>query len=763
MKKFFLKLVLCAGLFTPFIAGASEVWKEVQTGLPSKNVQVIHPDVYRTYQLDVPTLRMHFSNLPQNENFAEIVTIPMPDGSTRDFRVWETSMMPQDLAAQYPDIRTYSGYAVDDRTVTAKFDFTLYGFHAMVLDGENTAFIDPFDNLNDGFYIGYYKRDLDREFANRMLCGVHSADENGPAGEQMQMGNTGLPKLAQKTVNGYDLRTYRLALACSNQYATAVTSPTAPTKPLVLSKMTTTMNRVNGVYEREFSITMVFTSAQNNLIFTTAAGDPFNAINSNPLSCLTTNQSQCNSIVGFSNYDIGHVFTTGSGGLATLGCVCSFSKAQGTTGSATPTGDGFDIDYVAHEMGHQFGAQHTFNNNTNGSCGGGNAESGSAYEPGSGSTIMAYAGICPPDNVQSRSDAYFHRHSIGQVLTYVNSSGGNCATKTPTSNKLVKYTTISPTSYTIPYLTPFELTSPVVTDSAGDSVILYAWEQHDLGSFGSTFAATTSSGPIFRSITPSKSNTRVFPKIASVLIGNLNTAYEKAPTVARAMKFKCTYRNIRNNKGCVTIPDEVVTVNAVTTGTGAGFKVTSQGTAGVSYLGGSTQTVTWTVLNTDVAPIGASNVDIWMSQNGGTTYQYFVGTFPNNGSASITVPNPATSTTTARFKVKGANNVFFNVNSVNFKVDYNPLVPISYNSASNVLMPVNEVNIFPVPATEVVHMTTTLAADAVVTNVVGQRVWTGRIDGKADIDVASWSKGIYYVKLVDVATGAQTVKQFVIQ
>jgi hypothetical protein len=152
-----------------------------------------------------------------------------------------------------------------------------------------------------------------------------------------------------------------------------------------------------------------------------------------------------------------------------------------------------------------------------------------------------------------------------------------------------------------------------------------------------------------------------------------------------------------------------------------------------------------------------------MSQNGGTTYQYFVGSFPNNGSASITVPNPATSTTTARFKVKGKNNVFFNVNSVNFKVDYNPLVPISYNSASNVLLPVNEVNIFPVPATEVVHMTTTLAADAVVTNVVGQRVWTGRIDGKADLDVAVWSKGIYYVKLVDVATGAQTVKQFVVQ
>ena len=294
-------------------------------------------------------------------------------------------------------------------------------------------------------------------------------------------------------------------------------------------------------------------------------------------------------------------------------------------------------------------------------------------------------------------------------------------------------------------------------------MVLYAWEQHDLGSFGSTFATTTSAGPIFRSINPSKSNTRVFPKISSVLAGNLNTAYEKAPTVARAMKFKCVYRNIRNNKGCVTIPDEVVTVNAITTGTGAGFKVTSQGTAGVIYTGGSMQTVTWTVLNTNVAPIGSSNVDIWMSQNGGTTYQYFVGTFPNTGTASITVPNPAASTTTARFKVKGANNVFFNVNSVNFRVDYNPLLPISFNSASNVLLPVNDIAIFPVPATQVLYVTTTLAADAVVTNVTGQKVWTGRIDGKTEIDVATWSKGMYYVKLVDVPTGSQTVRQVVVQ
>jgi hypothetical protein len=207
----------------------------------------------------------------------------------------------------------------------------------------------------------------------------------------------------------------------------------------------------------------------------------------------------------------------------------------------------------------------------------------------------------------------------------------------------------------------------------------------------------------------------------------------------------------------------VITLNAVTTGSGAGFKVMSQSTAGVVYDGGSTQTVAWTVLNTDVAPISASNVEIYMSQNGGTTYQYFVGTFPNTGTASIVVPNPATTTATARFKVKGAGNVFFNVNTTNFKVNYNPLVPISPNSASTVVLPVNEINVFPVPASDELHITATMATTASVYNTLGQLIWSGNVDGSAAVTVAGWARGMYYVRFTDAANGAQTVKPFVVK
>jgi hypothetical protein len=760
MKKIFLKLALCVGLFTPIVTSASEVWKEVNPDRAPKQLQLFQPEKYRVLVLDEATLRIQFENLSTIPEQGTVISLPMPDGSRRDFIVWETPMMPKELAELTPDIRTYTATAADDPTVTAKLDFTLYGFHAMVFDGDEIAFIDPYDNFHDGFYMSYYKKDVSRPESARMKCLLHNGDESGPAGESMAMQGSGLPKLAHKTINGYNLRTYRLALSCSNQYAKAATGLTTPTKAQVLSKMTTSMNRINGVYERELSITMTFTANQNAVIFITSVGDPFHAINSDGPSLLDENQIQCDALIGAVNYDIGHVLTTASGGIASLGSVCSFSKAQGTTGSpSSVVGDPFDIDFVAHEMGHQFGSNHTFNANS-GSCSG-NGEASMAFEPGSGSTIMAYAGICGADNVQANSDPYFHRASVEKIIAYVN-AGGNCAVTSPTGNKLVSFGSFV-TAYSIPYLTPFELTAPVATDSMGDSVKLYAWEQADLGAFRSSFAATTSVGPIFRSFNPSKSNIRVFPKISLVMAGNLNSQFEKAPTVARQMKFKCIYRNIRNNKGSVTIPDDIVTVTAVTTGTGAGFRVTSQDMAGNVYTGGSTQTITWDVVNTTAAPVNAANVDIYMSENTGGSWQYYIATVPNTGSATVTLPNPAVSSSACRFKVKGANNVFFNVNRVNFTVNNNPSLPVTPGSASMLAAAVNKVNVFPVPAENMLHITASRSSDAVVYNTLGQMVWQGAVSGKADIDVSSWARGVYHIRLTDSENGTQVVKQIAVQ
>ena len=639
----------------------------------------------------------------------------------------------------------------------------------MVYDGDKTSFIDPFDNYNDGYYMVHYKKDEARPLEQRMKCLHRSHNEISPAGESMDIEQKGLPKLAHRTVNGYQLRTYRAAIACSHQYAQAATGLPSPTVAQTLSKITTTMNRVNGVYEREFSVTMVLVAGENSLIFTTATGDPYGPDDSNPNNLLTDNQTKCDAAIGNANYDIGHVFSTGGGGLALLGVVCEAgNKAQACTGSTTPTGDGYDIDYVAHEMGHEFGSDHTFNNDNDGSCGG-NAAASFAYEPGSGSTIMAYAGICPNDDLQPDSDPYFCATSLNQIQGYISSpSGGDaCPVRTATNNKLVNYAPFT-ASYSIPYLTPFELGASVATDSVADSAVLYCWEEYDLGDFGQSFSNTHTNGPIFRSYNPSQNRVRVFPKTSMVLAGTLSNAGtenaqgEKVPDVARTMKFKCTFRDIIHNHGCFVFPDDQTTITAVNTG--AGFKVTSQGTSGITYAGHSTQTVTWNVVNSNTAPISTANVDIYMSTDGGNNWMYPVGTFPNNGSASITVPNPPANSSTVRFKVKGSNNVFFNVNSTNFTVTYNSAFPISVG-VNKVTTLADETKIYPVPANNILHIATGkhTGIQALIINAVGQTQWQGVVNEQSDISVASWAKGVYHIRLAGSENEGQVVRTFIVE
>lgn len=766
MKSILSSLVLMAGILNYSTSWAGNLWEKVDARYaPAKNLMVFQPKQYSIYTMNETSLKLQMLSLSSDPNEAQTIQLPMPDGTMRDFKVWQTPMLPDALAAQFPEINTFTAEAVNNRNVTAKIDFTVYGFHAMVYDGDNTFMVDPYDNFHDGYYMVHLKSDEQRVMDQRMKCTFHSKNDESPAGESMDIESKGLPKLAYRTVNGYQLRTYRLALGCSHQYAQAATGIGSPTVAQTLSKMTTTMNRVNGVYERELSVTMVFVAGENSLIFTTAAGDPYGPDDSNPGALLDDNQTKCDATIGNANYDIGHVFSTGGGGLALLGVVCEAGfKAQGVTGSTSPTGDSYDIDYVAHEMGHQFGAEHTFNNTSNGSCGG-NRSGSDAYEPGSGSTIMAYAGICDPDNIQLHSDAYFHAKSLLAIQGYITTNGDVCAAKTATGNKLVSYTPFTST-YSIPYLTPFELLSPTAVDSVADSVVLYCWEQYDLGSSG-TFSAATTSGPIFRSYNPSQVPLRVFPKMSMVLSGVLSNAGinnnqgEKAPPAARSMKFKCTFRAIMHNKGTFVFPDDVTTVNAVNTG--AGFKVTSQSTA-VSYAGGSSQTVTWNVVGTTAAPISAANVNIYMSLDGGNTWTYNLGSFPNSGTATVTVPNPPATSNSVRFKVKGSGNVFFNVNSANFTVTYNSSLPVS-TSVNTVANFGNDIKLFPVPATDMLHITTGghNNIQAIIINAVGQTVWQGQVNGQTELNVATWAKGVYHARLMNETGSEQAVKSFIVE
>lgn len=777
MKKFFICVALLSALAgcslaTPF--ETSSLWQQIPLGnAPSKEVQVLHPVSYKVYTFNESWLKLQMFNLSTNESEGMVIDLPLPDGAYRSFKVWQSPMLTAGMAAKYPEIKTFTAVATDDNSVTAKLDFTIYGFHAMIFDGENTSFIDPFDRFHDGYYLVHYKKDETREYNERMKCEVKAGDENGPAGPGINIAPKALPKFAARTGSGWKLRTYRLALSADHQYCQAATGSSSPTIAACLGVVTTSMNRVNGVYEREFSVHMNFCANEDTLLWNVNTGgpngaDPFNTINTNGNSCLIKNQPTCDIRIGSANYDLGHVFTTGGGGISSLGVVCASGyKAKSCTGSSTPVGDGYDIDYVAHEMGHEFGSEHTFNNNSDGSCGG-NAVSTYAYEPGSGTTIMAYAGICAPDDLDPHSQAYFTASSLVQIYTKLIGSENACAVSTTTGNKLA-YVPAFTTTYFIPYKTPFELTAPTAVDSVADTSTTYCWEEYDKGDFGKRFINTFLAGPIFRSYAPVKTPVRVFPRIQMVVVGSMSNAGtenaqgEKAPDTARSLKFKLTVRAILAGKGSFNYPDDILTLNAVTTPTKGGFKVTSQSATGISYTGGSTQTVTWDKAGTDASPVSTANVDMYMSFDGGYTWPAYIGNFHNTGTASITIANPAANNSQARIKIKGTGNVFFNVNRNNFSVTHiSGMPPAGVNNVTSLAV---DAKIFPVPVSETLHISVSSHREvsAVIYNTLGQQVWQGNIDGDNDITVGTWAKGVYYIRLLNTENQESIVKSFVIQ
>lgn len=649
-----------------------ELWLDTsEPSLAAGDERQIVPEKYRTLILNKDTLQPLLQQAPLEDqvsphNSELVITLPMPDGKFSRFRFVESPIMEDALQAQYPDIRTYNGQGIDDPTATVRFDLTPKGFHAMILSQEGSVFIDPYSKNYTDIYISYFKRDFekeDRSFACLVGNGVPNALEKKHLDDLLNGEN--------ELVNyGGTLHTYRLAMAATGEY----TAFHGGTVAGAAAAIVTTMNRVNGVYQRDLSVRMVLVANNNNIIYTNAATDPY----ANTSGDLNANQTNIDTVIGSANYDVGHLVGTGGGGVAQLNSPCSASKARGLTGSPSPVGDAFDIDYVAHEMGHQFGGNHTFNASGagTGSCNGNRAAT-AAYEPGSAATIQGYAGICSNQDIQRNSDDYFHIRSLEEMTTFIN--GNACDVETANGNN-IPVVTAAP-ACTVPINTPFELTGSA-TDANGDA-LTYTWEEYDLGTAANVVPNTdaTAIRPIFRSYKPvSSGSTRSFPSLPFVLsnanvppstfagtnavgtvcsFGNCMTG-ELLPTVSRTMNFQLVARDNRAGGGAIRSANTAVTVS----NTSGPFAVTSPNTA-VSIPGNTNQTVTWNVASTTAAPVSCANVDILLSTNGGTTFPtVLLANTPNDGTQSVFFPNAGTAT--ARVKIKCSTSCFFDISNVNF-------------------------------------------------------------------------------------------------
>lgn len=721
-----------------------EKWEQ-NVAVPTKGIRTAVPVKESIFSIDEVSLKNRLLSLAPGMESSIAISLPFPDGSLRKFQLWRDDIMESGLIEKYPRIRTFSGFMEGNKSVTAKFDYTEYGFHAMIFNGYETIFIDPYSNIPEGFYSSYRRSDYIRPQTQAMQCLYEKNIIATPAEPTRRPGKFRL--------HGHMKRTFRLALACTGEYAVAVAGPN-PTKAAVLSKMITSINRVNGIYERELAVRMMLAANTDTLIFLSpgyhAVNNPFD--NSNGGAMLSQNQILADQRIGPANYDIGHVFSTAGGGVAWTGGVCQNNfKARGVTGQLNPQGDPFDIDYVAHEMGHQFGADHTFNSNLF-SCGGGNRDNGTAFEPGSGSTLMGYAGLCGNDDLQLHSDAYFHGGSLEQISDFLTSPNGGCALAASSQNTPPALPSFSK-SYHIPKLTPFELTAPVITDTDHDT-LTYCWEQWDRGNFGNTWNAPTVYGPIFRSFLPNASPTRVFPKLDTLLDGVTDYRGERLPNLARSLTFRLTVRDLFNGVGSFNLSDDSIQLNV--SETAGPFKVLSPSSS-VNWLGSSTETVHWDVANTNSAPINCSHVDILLSEDGGYTYPYtLVANTPNDGHETVTVPNVYT-TTKARIKVKAVGNVFFNINPVDFIITHNTGIQnINWKEA---------LTVFPVPAENMLHLmsSATTRLEVTIVNNLGQIVYRDELDKKLDIEVAKWAKGFYYVQFAQATTGERIIRPIIIK
>jgi hypothetical protein len=465
-----------------------------------------------------------------------------------------------------------------------------------------------------------------------------------------------------------------LAVAATGEY----TIFHGGTVAAALSAIITAINRVNEIYTRDLAVKLELIGNNTEIIFTDPTTDPYT--NDDGLAMLDQNQTTLDNKIGTANYDMGHVFSTLGGGIAGVGSTCQTGfKAKGVTGRPDPVDDVFYIDLVAHEMGHQLSAAHSFNGITD-NCGGANRNQDSAVEPGSGSSIMSYAGICGAENLQSNSDATFHAKSIQQIVSFTNSAG-SCGVLDSTFNSAPDVN--AGTDRAIPLCTPFVLSGTANDPDVGDS-LSYQWDEMDIGAAtdATTFGTDLGSNPLFRSYTPKQIPERVFPRMSAVANG---TTYkgEVLPAFSRTMNFRLT---VRDGNGGVGEDDVRVSVDSSL----GPFRVDG-GTlnSSNSFLAGSQQTIEWSAGNAETTCPRVS-ISLLAFNSTGTTYcdasnnpALDLGSdFSNTGSATITVPD--LDIAKGRVKVACADNIYFSLSAADIRVNGTTGVSTDCKSADRI-------------------------------------------------------------------------------
>ena len=575
------------------------------------------------------------------------VTLPRPDGSNQTFKLIRSTVLPEALSQKFPAMHAYTGEAINDAQTTIQLEITANGVSAQILEPGNRWMIEPVRAAKAGVATSFFSKHAHSKRSTG-FCGVHTEQ---PLSNSSTVKKNLWQQAPSARSTGETIRQYTIAVATTGEYG----QYHGGTVEGALSAVVTTINRVSGILKREVAVELVLSPQNDNIIFTDPISDPFLG-NDDTTILLNESQEVIDTYIGSNAYDIGHTLSTGGGGLASVNSACEDSfKAQGVTGSGQPEGDPFDVDYVTHEIGHQLGANHTYNGSVD-SCTELSRYGPTAFEPGSGSTILSYAGLCGSDDLQPLVDPMLHSASFEEITAHVvDGAGASCGQAITTTNSAPTVT--AGADYTVPKSTPL-----VVNGSATDNeqtALSYSWEQRDLGPRAPLTAPDDGRIPLFRTLPPKTSATRYLPSLSDVVAGTSNSA-EKMPEQARNMRMRLT---VRDGAGGVNTDDMVVTV----IDTAGPFRLTAP-TAG-SVIG-EKAVVEWSVANTNVAPINTQTVELWLSTDGGETFPTFIGTTANDGQEIVNFPTDI-ATEQARLMIKSVGNIFYAVSSADLTLDSN--------------------------------------------------------------------------------------------
>lgn len=640
-------------------ASPDGLWVEVE---PSEHGRFTVASISKDRELRLNPSRLDALLSSQSEAMQAVLSLPEASGAFGMFTVAASDVITTGSSAAITCWEGFDAMNSDRRVVLTRAADTVL---AAIAHGNDVTLIEP---GIDGLYrVRSKNANVQGRSLDCLARGIASK-ERAPAAQSWAG-----PQL-----------TIRLAIACTGEYARARGSDKAQVKQGVVF----TVQRLNQIYGPELGIRFRLVDGFENLLFLDPDTDPFT--NDDPCKLIDESQATIDEVIGDKNYDLGHTLSTGAGGLASAGAGQTGMKARGVTGQSAPFADPFDVDYVAHEIAHQFGANHTFNGQDSG-CGKDNRNDGTAYEPGSGSTILAYAGICGHDNLQANSDAYFHSASLDEIRHYLTRYIKHFPTLTKTSNR-PPVVTLRP-DFVIPKATAFRLSPQFVSDPDGDQ-LAFCWEQLDLGP-STTLGQQNAAGPLFRSWFPSNNATRVCPRIATILRGNLDPA-ELLPTQARRMRFRITVRDNHKQAGGIAMAIQGVTVSD----SAGPFELTFPQEP---VIRAGRTNVTWSVAGTDAPPINCKTVNLKLSVDNGASFPYTlcVNT-PNDGSELVDLPSFGN--LDMRVMLESDNENFFTV-SQKFNV-----LP----SDTSILFLPRDDNVSPIELKQMRHLLQTGTLDAVL-------------------------------------------------